>query len=60
MSQYYQTWFKLVIWGIIAFGAILALHAFPATEGPSALFLTCFLSGPFRLIRATISALRWA
>jgi hypothetical protein len=38
MSQFYQTWIKLVIWGIWAFGAILALHAFPATELPSKLF----------------------
>ena len=46
MSQFYQTWFKLVVWVIIAFGAILALHAFPATEGPSALFFDLLLKRP--------------
>jgi len=38
MSGFYQNWLKMAIWGVIAFGVILALFAFPATELPSRLF----------------------
>lgn len=38
MSEFYQNWLKMAAWGVIAFGAILALFAFPATELPSRLF----------------------
>ncbi len=38
MSDFYRKWLNLWAWGVIAFGAILALFAFPATELPSRLF----------------------
>ncbi len=38
MSAFYQNWLKMWAWGVVAFGAILALFAFPATELPSRLF----------------------
>lgn len=38
MSVFYQNWLKIWAWGVIAFGAILALFAFPVTEFPSRLF----------------------
>jgi hypothetical protein len=38
MSAFYRNWLNLWAWGVIAFGAILALFAFPATELPSRLF----------------------
>ena len=38
MSNFWKNWLTLWGWGVIAFGAILALFAFPATELPSRLF----------------------
>ncbi len=38
MSDFYRNWLNLWAWGVIAFGAILALFALPATELPSRLF----------------------
>lgn len=38
MSAFYRNWLNLWAWGVIAFGAILALFAFPATDLPSRLF----------------------
>lgn len=38
MSEFYRKWLNLWAWGVIAFGAILALFAFPATDLPSRLF----------------------
>ena len=38
MTNFWKTWLTVWAWGVIAFGAILALFAFPATELPSRLF----------------------
>jgi hypothetical protein len=38
MSDFWKSWLNLWAWGVIVFGAILALFAFPATELPSRLF----------------------
>jgi hypothetical protein len=38
MSDFWKNWLNLWAWGVIVFGAILALFAFPATELPSRLF----------------------
>jgi hypothetical protein len=38
MSKFYQQWLKIWAWGVVAFGAILALYAFPAADLPSRLF----------------------
>ncbi len=38
MSEFYRQWLNIWAWGVIAFGAILALFALPATELPSRLF----------------------
>ncbi len=38
MSAFYQNWLKIWAWGVIAFGAILAIFAFPTLELPSRLF----------------------
>jgi hypothetical protein len=38
MTDFHRSWLNLWAWGVIAFGAILALFAFPATELPSRLF----------------------
>jgi hypothetical protein len=38
MSDFWKSWLNIWAWGVIAFGAILALFAFPATELPSRLF----------------------
>jgi len=38
MSNFHQKWLNFAIWGVIIFGAILALFAFPATELPSRYF----------------------
>jgi hypothetical protein len=38
MTEFWKNWLNIWAWGVIGFGAILALFAFPATEGPSRLF----------------------
>jgi hypothetical protein len=38
MSTFYQKWLSIWAYGVIAFGAILALFAFPVAELPSRLF----------------------
>jgi hypothetical protein len=38
MSEFYQKWLNIWSCGVIGFGAILALYAFPATDLPSRLF----------------------
>ncbi len=38
MSDFWKNWLIIWAWGVIVFGAILALFAFPATEGASRLF----------------------
>jgi hypothetical protein len=38
MSDFWKSWLNIWAWGVIVFGAILALFAFPALEGPSRLF----------------------
>ncbi len=38
MSNFWKNWLTLWAWGVIIFGAILALFAFPAAELPSRLF----------------------
>jgi hypothetical protein len=38
MNEFWKSWLNLWTWGVIAFGAILALFAVPATELPSRLF----------------------
>lgn len=38
MSDFWKRWLTVWAWGVILFGAILAIFAFPATELPSRLF----------------------
>ncbi len=38
MNDFWKSWLNVWTWGVIAFGVILALFAFPATEVPSRLF----------------------
>jgi hypothetical protein len=38
MSDFWKSWLNIWAWGVVAFGAILALFAIPATELPSRLF----------------------
>ncbi len=38
MSDFWRSWLNIWAYGVIAFGAILALFAFPVTELPSRLF----------------------
>jgi hypothetical protein len=38
MRDFWKRWLNIWAWGVIAFGAILAVFAFPALEGPSRLF----------------------
>jgi hypothetical protein len=38
MSDFWKSWLTIWGWGVIAFGAILALFAFPVSELPSRLF----------------------
>jgi hypothetical protein len=38
MSDFWKRWLTIWGWGVIAFGAILALFAFPVSELPSRLF----------------------
>lgn len=38
MSDFWKNWLTIWAWGVIAFGAILAVFAFPALELPSRLF----------------------
>jgi hypothetical protein len=38
MSDFWKSWLTIWGWGVIAFGAVLALFAFPVSELPSRLF----------------------
>ncbi len=38
MSDFWKSWLTVWAWGVIAFGATLAIFAFPALELPSRLF----------------------
>ncbi len=38
MSNFWKSWLNIWGWGVIAFGVILALFAFPISELPSRLF----------------------
>jgi hypothetical protein len=38
MSDFWRSWLNVWAWGVIGFGAILALFSFPATDGASRLF----------------------
>jgi hypothetical protein len=38
MNGFWKNWLTIWAWGVIFFGAILALFVFPAIEGPSRLF----------------------
>jgi hypothetical protein len=38
VTDFWKNWLTLWAWGVIVFGAILALFAFPETELPSRLF----------------------
>ncbi len=38
MSDFWKSWLNIWAYGVVAFGAILAMFAFPALEGPSRLF----------------------
>ena len=42
MSAFYQNWLKVWAWGVIAFGAILAMFAFGPLESPTRLLFEIF------------------
>jgi hypothetical protein len=46
MSNFYKNWLNLWAWGVVLFGVILALCAFPSTEGPTRLFYEYVLGNP--------------
>jgi hypothetical protein len=38
MSDFYKNWMRLWAWGVVLFGAAIALFAFVPTEGPMRIF----------------------
>jgi hypothetical protein len=42
MSDFWKSWLNIWAWGVIVFGAILAIFAFPATEEPTRFLFELF------------------
>lgn len=47
MTDFQKNWLRFWAWGVVLFGAAIALFAFSATEGPMRLFFDAILGRPF-------------